>query len=928
MSDQIIGQAKLIVLQLLPPGVHTAQEIQEQVGYVVPMLRSRYPGVDIDVERIIHELQEDLNIFQPDSVSIDDDHDHQEWLLELGDSIAWRFWDRYTRYLREQEHLPPRVLDRLANSTEGILRKLENPARHGPWDRRGMVVGQVQSGKTANYTGLICRAADAGYRLIVVLAGIHNNLRSQTQLRLDAGFLGMDTQRRQLADTDAAFAAAALGVGRLLGAPRLDAASLTSSAENGDFGVQNAARAGISVGGYPVLLVVKKHRGILNNLRQWVTQTHGTGDPRLVRDFAILMIDDEADNASVNTRDQTDQAGEYDPDIDPTAVNRAIRQLLNAFEKKAYVGYTATPYANIFIQDEWEHPEFGRDLFPRAFINYLRPPSNYFGPARLFGLSGYEEPMPIHRQVDDQQNWVPERHKSDLRVGPLPDSVRTAIRSFVLAKAIRLARGQGGQHNSMLIHVTRFTAVQQQVRDQVQEELDDLRGRIRFGDGAGPSIREELGVLYEKDFAETTRSPAFSGPEPLPWAVVEEFLDEAVKPIVIRTINGMAQDALEYFENRATGLSVIAIGGDKLSRGLTLEGLTVSYYLRAARAYDTLFQMGRWFGYRTGYEDLCRLWTTGPLWNSYRQVTLANEELITDFEEMDSRNLTPRDYGLKVRGSVNGMMVTAPGKMRAGTRVRIGFSGALAESVVMYCDRLNGEANFETVDAFVASLADEHGIPEPGRSGNYAWSDVGGAHVADNFFAQFRTPPGAWKVNAPTIAEYIRNRIGAGELTTWTVALISASGAEKISYPLGGCRINLTQRSPSPDRKDKIHEGLYSIGRILSPSDEWIDFTRDEYLDAKDKTQHGWTENPGRRKTMPTDPSGPVIRRCRPVTKGLLLIYPLEPVSSELRGGDPEVTQKPIMGFAVSFPRSPDAPLVDYVVNQRFVDELAGDAEE
>ena len=163
----------------------------------------------------------------------------------------------------------------------------------------------------------------------------------------------------------------------------------------------------------------------------------------------------------------------------------------------------------------------------------------------------------------------------------------------------------------MLIHVTRFTAVQQQVRDQVEEELDDLRGRIRFGDGAGPSIREELEELYEKDFAETTRSPAFSGQEPLPWATVEEFLDEAVKPIVIRTINGMAQDALEYFEHRATGLSVIAIGGDKLSRGLTLEGLTVSYYLRAARAYDTLFQMGRWFGYRTGYEDLCRLWTTG-----------------------------------------------------------------------------------------------------------------------------------------------------------------------------------------------------------------------------------------------------------------------------------------------------------------------------
>lgn len=928
MSDRIIEQAKLFVLQLLPPGVVTTQQIEEQLGYVVPMLQSRYPDANIDVERIIDELQNDLNIFQPDSISIDDNSDHEEWLLERSDSISWRFWDRYIRYLREQEHLPPRVLDRLANSTEGILRKLEDPARHGPWDRRGMVVGQVQSGKTANYTGLICRAADAGYRLIVVLAGVHNNLRSQTQLRLDAGFLGMDTQQRQLADTDAAFAAAALGVGRLLGAPRLDVASLTSSAEKGDFGVQNANRAGIIVGSYPVLLVVKKHRGILDNLRQWVIQTRGTGDPRLVRDFAIIVIDDEADNASVNTRIQTDHAGEYDPDIDPAAVNGAIRRLLNAFEKKAYVGYTATPYANIFIQDEWEHPEFGRDLFPRAFIDYLRPPSNYFGPARLFGVADYDEPMPLYRQVNDNQSWVPDRHKSDLRVGPLPASVRTAIRCFVLAKAIRLARGQANQHNSMLIHVTRYTNVQEQVRDQVQDELDDLRGRIRFGDGSGPSIRKELEELYEKDFVETTRSPAFSNQELLPWATVESFLDEAVKPIVVRIINGRAQDALEYFEHRTTGLSVIAIGGDKLSRGLTLEGLTVSYYLRAARAYDTLFQMGRWFGYRPGYEDLCRLCTTRSLWSSYQQVTLANEELISEFEEMASRNLTPEDYGLKVRGSVNGMMVTDPGKMRAGTRVRIGFSGASAETVVMYCDKLNGEANFETVDAFVAALVAEHGKPHPRPSGNYVWSGVEGAHVAEDFFSRFLTPPGAWRVNAPIIAEYIRNRLAAGELTTWTVALISAIGSQKIPYSIGSCGINLTQRSVSTDMKEKIHGGLYSIGRIVNPPDEWIDFNPTEYKKAVEATQRRWTENPGRRKTMPSEPSGPVLRKCRPVTDGLLLIYPLEPVSSGLKGDDPEVTEKPIMGFAVSFPWSPDAPLVDYVVNQRFVEELSGDSEE
>jgi hypothetical protein len=409
---------------------------------------------------------------------------------------------------------------------------------------------------------------------------------------------------------------------------------------------------------------------------------------------------------------------------------------------------------------------------------------------------------------------------------------------------------------------------------------------------------------------------------------VEGFLDEAVRPIVVRTINGSAQDALEYFENRQNGLNVIAIGGDKLSRGLTLEGLTVSYYLRAARAYDTLLQMGRWFGYRPGYEDLCRLWTTRPLWNAYRQVTIANEELTSEFEEMASRTLTPQQYGLKVRGSVTGMLVTDPGKMRAGTRVRIGFSGASAETVVMYCGRLNAESNLETAEAFISALVNEHGMPQPHSSGSYVWPGIEGSHVAEDFFSLFYTPPGAWRVNAPIIAEYIRNRIQVQELVDWTVVLVSASGRGKIEWTIGGCKIQLTERSVSEERADRIQEGLYSIGRIINPPDEWIDLTPSQYAQALQDTQRKWEEDPGQRKKRPTNPSGPMLRKHRPVSKGLLLIYPLEPIEDKYRGDNPDVTQGPLIGFAVSFPVSPDAPMVDYVVNQRFVEELLGESDE
>lgn len=922
------AQAKLFVLQLLSSGgVVAPEQIRSTLDDVLAMLRARDPAAEFDVERLYRELEATLNIFQAESVSVDDEAGHLDWLPSRRGEIEWRFWDRYVRYLREQQHLPPVVLDRLETTTTRILRKLEDPRRPGTWDRRGMTVGQIQSGKTGNYTGLVCRAADAGYRLIVVLAGSHNSLRSQTQLRLDTGFLGFDTQRRQLSDEgdDAAFTAAALGVGRLLGASRLDVASLTTSHEKGDFGVGKANSLGILIGNYPVLLVVKKHRRILDNLREWVLATQGVGEPKMVRDVGLLLIDDEADNASVNTIDPKDRSGEF-ADVDPSRVNGAIRQLLNVFEKKAYVGYTATPFANIYIEPDVNHPEYGKDLFPSSFIEYLRPPSNYFGPSRLFG-EGDNEPLPLNRSVVDHAEWMPDRHKADHQVGQLPGSLATAMRAFVLARAARLARGQTDTHNSMLIHVTRYTAVQQQVREQVEDQLSDLRGRIRFGDGDASSIREELRSLWESDFVPTSGVFDAGACPRLRWAQVERQLEEAVEPIAVKTINGTAQDALEYFEHRSTGLNVIAIGGDKLSRGLTLEGLTVSYYLRASRAYDTLLQMGRWFGYRDGYEDLCRLWTTPTLWQAYRGITEANEELASEFEEMAGRGASPREYGLKVRGSVAGMLVTASNKMRGAQTLRIGFSGSISETVVLHCDRSIAAQNLAVTEDFLLRVSASGAQRRDSPSGNLVWSGVAGEIVADEFFAGFRTPDAAWRVHAQTIASYIRNRVVAGELTEWTVVLVSASGHPSGEAVIAGHHVGLTKRSVSPGLQDRVAEGLYSIRRILNPPDEWIDFSPAEVTEALEETRRAWRREPGRRESEPDRPSGVIVRRGRPPTRGLLIIYPLVPPGEELAAGA-EVHDGALVGFAVSFPHSPAAPTVDYVVNQRFLDELFSESVE
>lgn len=909
-------------------GLNTAADVERAVSAVEAVLAPSGDGQAFDRELLVRKLQNALDIFQAESTALVDDQGHVDWLDSRRDSIPWEFSERYLRYLRERENRPPMVLGGLDRVTLKILSHLEDPDRKQTWDRRGLVVGGVQSGKTANYVGLICRAADAGYRLIVVLAGMHNNLRSQTQLRTDEGFLGFDTQIRQGLDRDegaGGFPDGALGVGRLLGAPQLPVASMTTSADDGDFRSNRAKAVPVLLGTLPVLLVVKKHVGILNKLTDWVLEAAGEGDPKTVRRFPLLLLDDEADNASISTRDPFVD-GRWAPDeVDPTKMNAAIRRLLNAFDRKAYVGYTATPNANIYIPHDVDHPDFRKDLFPQHFIEYVPPPSNYFGPSRLFGSLDDEEDDPdtsggtrdLIRVVRDYAAWLPDKHKNGTRPGPVPASLREAIRAFVLARAVRLARGQRTEHNSMLVHVSRFQNVQEAVRDQIRDELDDLRGRIRFGDGDAADVRAELFDLFERDFVPTSTEWKTAAPvEPVTWAQVEKELEAAVTPIQLRLINGYATDALEYFERRRDGFNVIAVGGNKLSRGLTLSGLTVSYYLRAASTHDTLLQMGRWFGYRDGYEDVCRLYTPGTLVEAFRGVTEANEELIDEFNDMVQQGKTPREYGLKIQDTVPGLLVTAKNKMRGAQKVRIGFSGEGPSTVALYCDRVRAGRNLAAARDLITYLDDACG-PRRTIGSNYVWSGVNALEIASRFFDRYESPDAAWRVQGAAIAAYIRDRVNAGELTDWTVALVSSSDKDAQSGRVAGLPVGLTRRQVLSGLSPRVNDGLYSIKQLLSPGHEAIDLSEPEKTRALDITIKQYAANPGRRKSEPKTPVGWAIRQVRPRKRGLLLLYPLLPPTPEPDVPmKVEITNEPIIGFLASFPSSPGAPAVDYVVNR------------
>lgn len=909
-----LDMAVRLVLAMLPQQeIVQGLEVAAACARVDAMLAGM-PGGSPGLENISRAVESRVVIWQEASKSLVENKGHVEWLPEAKATRQWEFWDRYRRYLTDVEGLPRQVVWRTGETTDDIIRKLEDPQRAGPWDRRGLVVGDVQSGKTANYLGVICKAADAGYRLIVVLTGMHNSLRSQTQLRIDEGLLGFDTQYQQRYDEEKQ-GSSRIGVGAMPGAPRLKIGSLTTSAEKGDFkkGVYNNSNVPIS--DYPFVLVIKKHRSIIDNVRKWVTEVEGvqkagTDEKIVPAGISLLVVDDEADQASVNTK------AVDDPEADPTKVNAAIRELLESFEQRAYVGYTATPYANIYADPGAGHKKYGRDIFPSSFIESLRPPSNYFGPVRVFGLRSKDplepelEPLPIFRDIKDQKAWLADGHKPGTTPGDLPGSLLKALNSFVLVCAARRARGQATKHNSMLVHATAWVDVQQRVAGQISDEIQFLRDRVHT-DGARPDapVWQELRALWDEDFVET--SGHFPVKQPLIWEDVRSEVGPALEKITIRTINGSSKDALDYYENRRTGLSVIAIGGNKLSRGLTLEGLSVSYYLRASKMYDTLLQMGRWFGYRPDYEDLCRLFTTDALRRAYREITAANEELRADLEEMAVQGQTPEQYGLRVRSSVNGLLVTAPSKSRRAQKIKLSFSGDVNETSIFDVSPAALEKNWDTLHSFVRQL-DKAAVPLVRRpSGSVLWTGVPPELVAEQFLRPYVADRMAQRVRPEFIAQYVQQCALAGELSAWSVMLVGVSGGP--IETIAGYDVGLVERAPLKPLQPG--DERYTIRRVLNPADESVDLEKgqaDRGLEKLKEGLHDRYEAEGKLEKLDKlkVPSGPFLRRQRRPDQALLLIYPLQKPHDDLACN--------VVGFAVSFPFSQQTIELkgEYVVNQ------------
>lgn len=543
--------------------------------------------------------------------------------------------------------------------------------------------------------------------------------------------------------------------------------------------------------------------------------------------------------------------------------------------------------------------------------------------------------LPIVRTIDDYSGFVPEKHKKNDPLpmyNQIPDSLRTALKCFIITCAIRMARGQGNKHNSMLIHITRFRIWQNAIKELVEKLFGYYKSEIEAGD---PIVLEELRCIFEEDtplyksyktVTEEIKASSFKDIDTRikvhTWDEIKPLLFKAVQKIEVKSINGSSGDVLTYYEHEETGVSVIAIGGDKLSRGLTLEGLSISYFLRASKMYDTLMQMGRWFGYRPGYVDLCRLFTSPELNGWFRHITMASEELRAEFNYLAEARSTPDKYALKVRSHPGCLQITSLSKMRYTKNVQVSWASRLVETYQLQMDAHVRADNLRYTEDLLSPL------PEPERPDGhkecFLWRGVPLEDILD-YFHKFKVGKQLVKVNFDLICEYIETLAQSGELTEWNVALMSKSVCERGSHFIFAEKYDANNflRTAASDTRSGNNSESYYIRKnhiVGDRTDEFMDLdktTLEEALkvtiERKKNTTKPWKES---------YPAPDIVREeYRPRTQPFLMIYPLNP-----RGADNSLPDNsiPFIGLVIAFPSTSRTDMAySYVVNQ--VEEYAED---
>ena len=898
-----------------------------------------------------------------------DDQNHQEWLddnrkADIDQSVQWESFYEYVA-----ENRTPQDLLNLSRNADLILGKMEDPSRRGTWKSRSLVIGEVQSGKTENMLALCNRASAAGYRFIIILAGLSETLRIQTQERFDEGFIGAPS-------TGAVMKHGSIGVGKYRFKP------LKIDCDTGA-GPQNdwvASKRENNIHPQPngtVVLVIKKHTsmidGIVKNIdKKWEKNKEGK-----VNHMPIMVIDDECDNASINMRGD-----------EPTPINKSIRKLLNKFTKYSYVGFTATAYANIFINHVTNNDEYGPDLFP-DYITLLSTPPSYCGFEKYFPQSDeyseIEEKNPFidlisdnlaedeKDQVDNfylkrkvngkllkkrnlvfQKSWLSPTHEPSWILNcnskneELPDSLKSAIQHFILSCALKKIREISNPNIfSMMVHVSYYTDVQHQVINHILKYLKNFElNNVNY-----QKYENELKDYFENSFSKLIKNQNNIDQLPIKWVEIKNKLRGTIANIDIIPMNNkidrifsnkddaetarLLKDIWEdeylnvsrYDEAKKRGSDCICIGGNQLSRGLTLTGLTVSYFLRTPKTMliDTMTQMGRWFGYRGRYDDICKLYTSSYIYNNYREMNEIKDNLTAQLREM--KGASAREIGLYLVTQGGNIKPTRPGAMRNAESVtfKTNFSGAHPQQLKI--DLKTNEKNRETVNQFLSEVDKSFKEVSSSFKQNQnclVWEEVDTNIVVREFLDKFKTPKAAHFLEKSSISHFHKEYIeevstNSNELRKWTVVFVNNGQSEiKDTLDFNGREFTATLRTPSPslesgqnpytdwdgyyDEKNSNFD-VYPIKALTDTTFEEIDLLLrkhpNEWLKYENEVKD-WEK----KKALDDNiriPKRKLIKKWRSPEYGLLLIYPIFP-TREIKRTDVKLT--PYYCYALSFPIS------------------------
>lgn len=706
-------------------------------------------------------------------------------------------------------------------SSTQVVSLLYNPGTPR-FEARGLVLGYVQSGKTANMTAVIAKAADAGYKLVIILTGMIEKLRRQTQARIESDLTLLDGAQKWHHWTT----------------------------READFNVHPTHPGFQFDQSQRNIFVIKKQKDVLERIVEKLKNT----DLITKNSIPVLVIDDECDQASVNASGKENEI---------TTLNRLIRKVMEHFPRHSYVGYTATPFANVLI-DPSVDPKESLDLYPKDFIYTLPKPSGYFGAEKLFGRDlldaeqtlGDDEELDIIRNIPDEEvpSLTVKNGESDFE---LTDSAKESLDYFLIATAVRNLRNQREKHSTMLFHTSHLRSVHGLIADEVRALLKSRINLLRKNSAA---YLKELKRLWEREKSKVPPS-LYGYDEPDFKDLIPEILATAEQSSVV-VVNSESDDVLDFSTKAGShGKRYIAIGGNVISRGLTLEGLVSSFFMRTSKQYDTLMQMGRWFGYRHGYEDLPRVWMTGEMQDIFYRLATVEADIREKIRvyEQEEPDITPLDVAVRIR-QIPGLAVTARNKMRAARKCSFSFAGEHRQTT-RFLHRDSGllRSNWEAAERLVNNALEFSDIENSDQGILVRNVDRAIVETFLNSYKIHSTHADLvdYKSGANHLLSYINKRKAKSSenLKTWNIGIIQpkAKKGTAVSDIKGIKSLKLINRSMFQE----LVNGDADIKSLMSRSDITID------MDGYSAGNQSWEAIKSARKAAGVDVP-------------LLLLYPID----------------------------------------------------